>query len=65
MEERIQEMIDYMEETKLDDIKRLSPKDRLNYLLACYDFFLPRMQRINFRPTDEEAEKDIKIMIVE
>lgn len=60
----IDEQLEYLENGVLDDIKRLTPKDRLNYYQGLKEFERPKLQRSTVIKTDEIPDT-IKLILVD
>lgn len=58
--EKLEELRDLLEGTFEEDVKRMTPKDRLGVYLNLMEFFVPKMNRSNFQVQDND-EKEIKI----
>ena len=54
----VQEALDLLESTYVaEDIRKLQPKDRLNFWINLKEFVVPKIQRSTFEPnTDDEIE---------
>lgn len=59
----IDEQIAYLEDNILEDIKKMSPKDRAGYYQNLKEFERPKLQRTGF-VQDSELPQRIEIEIV-
>ncbi len=57
----IEDQLTLLEEFAEDDIKALTPKDRLNYFQTLKEFTRAKIQRANFEPITDK-DKQIKIV---
>jgi len=59
----IKEQIALLEELAENDIRKLSPKDRLNYYNSLKEFEVPKLQRSPYQ-TEAELPDSITIKVV-
>ncbi len=59
----IKEQLALLEEMAEADIRKLAPKDRLNYYNSLKEFDLPKMQRTPFQ-TEADLPDEITIKVV-